>query len=239
MVKAKRVDERSPTKVPRTVGEVVMRALGDVKPNSWNPNELTPFMMESLAEGFRQDGWLKSQALLVWGNDEKKHKRNIIIDGEHRWEIATKLGMKDGPMVFLNGLTEVQAKALTVKLDAKRGTFVEERLALVLRDVQHSFPEMDLRLTFGIEDEERLMKLLAEEPKLILGEEPPVKNDTTPGDVPSGMTSHVRMMQLFFSESQQEEFLSAIKKLAPTFKTENVTDTTLEAIRRAVRATKS
>ena len=43
--------------------------------------------------------------------------------------------------------------------------------------------------------------------------------------------SHVRMVQLFFNEETQAEFLSLVEKHQPAMKTENVTDTVLALLR--------
>lgn len=80
----------------RVVGEVVMRPLSDVQKNSWNPNRMTDFMKESLKQGLLSDGWLKSQSLLIWGTDDKGERRDVIIDGEHRWSAASELGFQIG-----------------------------------------------------------------------------------------------------------------------------------------------
>lgn len=214
----------------RIVGNVVHQSLSKVKPNDWNPNKMTPFLRKSLKQGLLDDGWLSSQALLVWGTDEKGRKQNTIIDGEHRWTVAKELGFTQGPMVFLAKLTKAQAKGLTVKMNQKRGAFDEAMLGTLLRDIQFEFPE-SFGLSLGIEDE-KLMKLLAEPPldgsSLDDGSRGPA-----PGEVESGMASHVRMVQLFFDASQHEEYLRLVKEIAPMFKTQNVSDTTLEAMRRA------
>lgn len=220
---------------PRVVGEVVMRAHGSVRPNSWNPNEFTPFMLQSLKHGLQTDGWLISQALLVWGTDEAGKRRDVIIDGEHRWQVAGELGFEDVPMVFLNGLSEIQAKALTVKMDSKRGKF-GDALPDLLREIQHELGADDMSFDLGIEAE-ALMSMLAE-PTDLPGDDPIDGDGSPPGDVPSGMASHVKMVQLFFNKEQHEEFLGLVKELAPRYETKDVTATTLEAMRRARAAKK-
>jgi hypothetical protein len=220
------------------VGDVVMRNLDVVQPNSWNPNEMTPFMMESLKRGLQTDGWLASQALLVWATDENGNARNIIIDGEHRWTVARELGMKKGPMVFLENVTEAYARKLTVAMNHKRGESNKDDLGELLRGIQAEFGA-DLAFEVGIEGED-LMKLLAEPPVDL---QPPGEHDgvitSPPGEVPSGMATHVKMIQLFFNQEQHEEFVKLVKQLAPKLGTKNVSDTSLEVLRRAGAAQKS
>ena len=144
-------------------GEVVLRALSSVQPNGWNPNVVSPEKMASIEHGFRTDGWLLSQALLVWGTDDAGARRDLIIDGEHRWKAGGTVGLAQGPMVFLDGLPEVEAKALTVKMNQRRGEWDSEGLAALLRDIQVDLPdagaldfgfpqaELDALLAYGVE----------------------------------------------------------------------------------------
>lgn len=143
-------------------GTVVVRSLGTVRPNGWNPNTMTPELEASLDHGMRTDGWLASQALLVWGHDEAGDERNVIIDGEHRWASACRIGLAEGPMVFLDGITEAQAKALTVKMNQKRGTWDDAKLGDVLRSIAQAGERVD-DVEFGFQDD-ALAQLMAMAP---------------------------------------------------------------------------
>lgn len=133
-------------------GEVVTRRLDSVKENWWNPNVTTPRVQRSIEHGFRKDGWISSHALLVWGTDERGMRRDVIIDGEHRWLAAIAVGLVEGPMVFLDGLTEREAKALTVKLDQKRGRFDGDKLDALLKSIRDDAPIGEMALDLGFED---------------------------------------------------------------------------------------
>lgn len=119
-------------------GAVEILPLDTVEPNGWNPNVVPPHIMESIREGFRTDGWLVSQALLVWATDEHGVAVNRIIDGEHRWEAARAVGLTEGPMVLLRGLPVHEAKALTVKLNQKRGAWDLAGLGALLRGLEEA-----------------------------------------------------------------------------------------------------
>lgn len=163
MARKTRVREVATDK-PRIVGEVVVRRpLKPLSPNGWNPNELSAFERESLKHGLKTDGWLKSQSMLVWGKDEKGKLQNVIIDGEHRWLVATELGFDVGPMVILDGLAEKQARELTIKLDAKRGRFNKTKLSAAVRELVDETTDFDLLGTdLGIEPD-TLQDLLVDE----------------------------------------------------------------------------
>lgn len=121
--------------LPRITGKVEVVALERVRPNSWNPNRMTEFQVESTRAGMREQGWLAAFALLVWRTDEHGVSRNLIIDGEHRWRIARELGFEKGPMVFLDGISERRAKEMTIEFDNKRGRFDDVALRDLLNDI--------------------------------------------------------------------------------------------------------
>lgn len=217
--------------VGRIVGAVVTRPLSEVKPNTWNPNRMTDFQKRSIRHGFVTDGWIASQALLIWGTNERGKRMNIIIDGEHRYYGALDVGIKEGPMVFLDKLTEAQAKALTVKMDAKRGKFDDAPLSELLREVQFELgEEVNLSLALGIE-EENLMGLLAEPAIDASGEAGP--GTGVVGNLPSASLSQVKQVQLMFDAATYEEFTAMAKDLAVAYKMTNTTDLMMELVRRA------
>ena len=138
-----------------TVPEVV--PIGGFRPNPWNPTGITAEERDRIRHGFETDGWLVAQALLVWRTDERGATRNLIVDGEQRWRVATELGMARGPVSFLDGPSEAAARALTIKMNARRsggGGFDMSRLARNLGaiEVDLSSPEMahDLGLSGAI-----------------------------------------------------------------------------------------
>src|SRR5271165_5435369 len=108
--------KKTENKSIRVVGEAKMLPLERFKPNGWNPNRMTPIMKKAFVHGLRTDGWLASQALLVLGKDDQGTQHDVIIDGEHRWSAALELGLLEGPVVVLDGLSIVQAKKLTIAM---------------------------------------------------------------------------------------------------------------------------
>lgn len=228
----------------KVVGAVESRALADVRPNDWNPNRMTPETYEALTYGLRNDGWLASQALLIWGTDDHGVVRNLIIDGEHRYRVAKDLGFVKGPMVFLSGVSEAKAKALTVAMNQKRGTFDEAELVELLQSIQFDVP--DLADNLGIQNDELMVLLQVSAQSLDLLDEPTTKPEggAAEEEKSGGGTAppaDVRMVQLFFSGAMHAEFTQLVTELRKDYDTKTVTDTVLEAVRRAhgARTTKA
>lgn len=225
------------------VGEPTTVLLAAVKPNGWNFNVLTPFEFTSLRHGLKEDGWLASDALLVWGADNKGKAQDLIINGENRWKAAQELGMTTGPAVVLDGLTRAQAIALTFKLRNRRGSGLDDDLlSRALREVQGGLgPDFDLGLELGLPDEQ-LMRLLAEAPEVLpgAGADEGAGVQPNPGTVHSE-NAHVKMVPLYFSPEQYAAFDERIRTLSPLYELETVTDVVFEAVRVAfeTRSTKA
>jgi len=212
----------------RVVGQVKMVSLDKVKPNEWNPNRMTAFEKGSLKHGLETDGWIASQALLVWGTDENGKKQNVIIDGEHRFTVATELGFEKGPMVFLEGITMAQAKALTIKMNAKRGSFNKDDLGSLLQEIRLETQSDLVAFDLGISDIE-LSKLL-KEPEVDM---PPEEKLSLPDDARSGIpASSMKSVALLFSQEAHSEFGELVRELAVKFQTKTVAETVLESLRK-------
>ena len=230
----------SPRKIKESAikvrGEVVMRRLDSVDKNRWNPNTMSDEMKESLLYGLKRDGWLVSQALLIWGTDEKGKRQDIIIDGEHRWVAGLEGGLVKGPMVFLDGLTEIEAKALTIKMNQKRGEWNPEMLATVVKELELDLETDDLALDLGLGDD-FVMELLADAPVDLDGVDgdKPTAPDPGGGTMRSG-SSHVKQVQLFFDVKQKQEWDELLIKIGKRHNTTNASDTVLAGLRDAVKA---
>lgn len=102
------------------IGEEAVVPIDSIKPNDWNPNDMGPMQYSSLKHGLK-NGWSKSQLIMVWRSDERGRVKNIIIDGEHRWGAAKELGYAEVPVVFVDGMTEAQAKKWTLRFIFNHG----------------------------------------------------------------------------------------------------------------------
>lgn len=223
------------TKQTHIVGDKVeIITLSALHPNWWNQNVMPAHKYASLKHGLATRGWLVSDTLLVWGTDLAGKPRNVIIDGEHRWQAARELEHQDGPAIVLHGLTEAQARAWTLRL-ANRGTFVAKALDQLLAELRTDYESieamaLDLALT-----EPEAMRALAQKPIEIGGvpEEPaPVKSK--PPDVVSHNT-HTQVVPLYLDTAQRRIFDERVRLLGKQYGLETVTDIVVAAVSNAVR----
>lgn len=235
------------------VGDLVMLPLTAVRPNSWNPNKMSAETRASLQYGLETDGWLKSQALLVWATDENDNEQMVIIDGQHRWEVGGALGFTEAPMALLRGVTEAKAKSLTVAMNQRRGSFDEKELQALLQSIEH---EVDnLALATGIADDD-MAKLLAHTDDVsALGLQPsPDEGNLDRGTVGAGASaglsgpggppvgapeSTVKMVQLYLNSDNITGFQEQVALLSKHLGTTSVTDTVLKVVEDAARAASS
>lgn len=207
--------------------------LSQAKPNKWNPNAVPPNKFEAIKLSMQTDGWLLSQPLLVWRTDTRGKLRMIIIDGEHRWKAANEVGFTEGPMVFLDKLSETNAKALTIKLDNNRGKFEDKSLAILLRDILPKIEVKDPAASLGFTQHE-VNKLLALEPVDMSGiEEKGKRAKGSATGIGSDVTSKnavTKMVPLYMGEDDHRTFMSNVKALGEELKLENITDVVVKAV---------
>jgi len=148
----------------------------------------------------------------------------MLIDGHLR---AETLGDGDVPVLILD-VNEAEADKILATLDplaamADSDAAKFEELLHTVNTSSQALQELIAETAAQAGLYEDLDKPLSEE-----GEEP---GDEDEADEPP--PSGVRMVQLFLDESNIGEFQDACTKLAEEYATENITDTVLEAVRRA------
>lgn len=223
-------------KKPVIVGNrIEILELGSLKTNAWNPNEMPAHRYESLKHGLKQNGWFKGDAMLVWGKDEKGVQRNVIINGEHRWRAAQELGQSTGPGLVLNGITEAQARAWTLRLGT-RGEFEKSSLDKLVKELRSEYDSMDrLALDFGLTEAD-VIRILAEKP--ITVDLPPETNE----ELQEGKVNQVvsknslsHMVPIYLDEDQHKRFDAQLKKLGTAYSLEVLSDTVREAVHRTYK----
>lgn len=111
--------------------------VGDIEPNPWNPNKTNSSQQQAIAESIDRYGQIAE--LLVRPHPEKPGLYQVI-DGEHRLSELTKLD----EFAFTNviyGLSEVEAKKLTIIMNETRGEADKIELAQLLADINDELGE--------------------------------------------------------------------------------------------------
>ena len=86
--------------------------IGELKPNSYNPNRQNDFDFDLLLRSITEDGFTQPVVAL---------QDNTIVDGEHRWRAASKLGLKQVPVVHVD-MTPEQMRIATLRHNRARGS---------------------------------------------------------------------------------------------------------------------
>jgi len=122
--------------------------IGELRPDPANPRRISDQELETLTRSISEFGLIDP---IIARREDK-----MVIGGHQRLLAARKLGYKTVPVV-LTDLTVEQAHLLNIALNKISGSFDQELLARLLKELQE-VPNIDLSLS-GFEDDE-LKKLL-------------------------------------------------------------------------------
>lgn len=123
--KGKKAIEKQANALERLKVEYV--PIDSIKPNKYNPNRQSEHDFNLLLKSMTEDGFTQP---IVCQQDSRE-----IVDGEHRWRAAGKLGYTEIPVVFVN-MTEAQRRIATLRHNRARGSEDVDLSAEVLRDLQ-------------------------------------------------------------------------------------------------------
>lgn len=101
--------------------------INSVAPNTYNPNRQSEHEYSLLLKSMTADGF--TQPILV------QKDTHTIIDGEHRWRAARKLGFTQIPVVFTT-MTAEQMRVATLRHNRARGEEDVELTAELLRELE-------------------------------------------------------------------------------------------------------
>ena len=109
--------------------QVVHVPVGELRPNSWNPNVQTVRVSAALGESLEAYGFI--DPVLVRPHPDGGFE---IVDGEHRWDAAVAAGAET-VAVIVRELSDDDAKKLTVILNETRGSADVVGLAQLLAEL--------------------------------------------------------------------------------------------------------
>ena len=126
------------------ISQIELVEIDQLKPNEYNPNEMTNEQMQVLIDDIKENGFVGP--IVVNGKNE-------IINGYHRWEAAKFLGYSRVPIIRFNPIDEDHQKMLTIGWNTKHGDMNPTKLAQLVLDLsqRHSLDEMASRLGYSEE----------------------------------------------------------------------------------------
>jgi|TARA_R100001530_G_scaffold62534_1_gene45008 ParB/RepB/Spo0J family partition protein len=116
----------------------------DIKPNEYNPNEMTAGMMDHLVKEIKRSGFLQPVLL---------NQNKIIIDGEHRWLAAKQCELKEIPAVLIE-LSDSDAKITTINMNKIKGELNPHKFAELLSDLKTDIETDEIIKTFNLSIDE-------------------------------------------------------------------------------------
>jgi len=122
--KGRKAVERVASKLERL--EVIYVPINSVKANDYNPNRQSEHDFELLTRSMEEDGFTQPIVVL---------EDRTIVDGEHRWRCARRLGYEEIPVVVTQ-MTPEQMRIATLRHNRARGSEDMELSAQVLRDLE-------------------------------------------------------------------------------------------------------
>ncbi len=153
---------------------IIYVPIGDIKPSEYNPRKWGKDQFENLKESIKRFGLC--DPLICNSSPERK---NVLIGGHFRLEVAKEIGMKEVPVVFINIPDLEKEKELNIRLNKNLGEFDFDLLKNFeeefLTDVGFSSEELDE--IFAIDPAPEIFDLKKELEKLSIHEVKVQKGD--------------------------------------------------------------
>jgi len=196
-------------------------------PNRFNPNHHPDSQIKALAEVIRKTGW---RAPIVAGK-----KSGLINIGHGRYQAAKLLGVTEVPVdwqEFNNEAEEYSAMIADNKL-AEESYIDEDELREVMKAVQDMDVDFDLALTgFNTDEIADLFRAEIQKQAKELEQTPEAEessSDAAPNPYAGMKESSVRMVQVYFDDTNIDEY----RRLVKEFKTKHGIDNDSDAILKA------
>lgn len=143
--------------------------------NDWNPNFVTTQMMQAIKDDIQKHGFIGS---IVVQKEHSSGMKNVIINGEHRFDALTQLGATKIPSIVLD-VDDKTAMLLTLRLNREHGELMPDRVHELLTQLDNSgdasylaalsaIPEEEIRMIMNLEiaKEQPVRQLLQQEQQL-------------------------------------------------------------------------
>ena len=132
--------------------EVKLVKASEIRLNDYNPNVVSPGLLDELEKRIREEGFL--QPVLLRRIEPQDGKKYEMIDGEHRYEVAVnRIGYKELPAVIVDKDLP-NAMIATINMNKLRGEFDTLKLAEVIHELHKTYSLEELETKVGYTEEE-------------------------------------------------------------------------------------
>ncbi|MDR1945986.1 MAG: ParB N-terminal domain-containing protein [Desulfovibrio sp.] len=138
--------------------KVIQLPVSVIKPNDWNPNELSDQMFSRLVDDMQKIGFL--QPILVTPTEDGEYR---IVDGEHRYQCAKLIDMEFIPCVVVDGdfaHDEEAQKIQTMRMNMIRGNVDKRKLQALVTDLVENRPLEEVSELMAYDDVDGLRALI-------------------------------------------------------------------------------
>jgi ParB/RepB/Spo0J family partition protein len=131
--------------------EVKLVKLTEIRLNKYNPNVVSEEIMEQLTKRIEEEGFL--QPVLLRNIEPEGEIKYEVIDGEHRFLAAQKLGYEDIPSIVIDKKLP-EAMLSTINMNKLRGEFDTLKLAEVIHELNKTYTIEELEEKLGYSNDE-------------------------------------------------------------------------------------
>jgi ParB/RepB/Spo0J family partition protein len=140
--------------------EFKMINIDNIKPNSWNVNEMKSETFNRLVEEIREVGFIEPIQVV---EDKSNLGNYTIIGGEHRYYACKYLGYKEIPCIILKSgkFDDIDLqKFVSIRLNILRGKINPEKFVKLYDEMADKYGAEALQKLMGFTDTEEYMKLV-------------------------------------------------------------------------------
>lgn len=224
---------------PYRVERALLVSVDKIEPNPWNPNQMSPLVRKAQSESLYEFGYIDNCLVRPHPGKEGFYQ---ILDGEHRYRDCVEKGYQELHVDVLHGISDAQAKRLTILMNETKGNPDQKKLAQLIAEIQLDVPDLeDLRKGLAFETSQ-LNAMVAGLNSSVSGlqlnlEAPPLpsinpqrETPSEPPPEPPPAAPSVRMFNIFLTSETFPEFQLHLDGLMEAWALQNSSVTIQKAL---------
>lgn len=122
-----------------------------LRPNAWNTNHVSPENEEKIKESLSQFGFIRPIIARKMPDGGLE-----ILGGQHRWQVAKRMGYKTVPVIDLGEIDDVKAKKIGLIDNGRYGEDDTLQLAELLKTISEDFEDISSILPYSNDELESI-----------------------------------------------------------------------------------